>query len=247
MSIIVDISNLYKTYSKNSNPALNNISLQIESGVNAVLGPNGAGKTTLIKIISGLINNYKGKVNCLDYDLPNQVNRIKPLIGIVPQDIALFQDLTAVENLNFFGNLYGVDGKVINDNIELYLNKLTLYDRRNDKIKDFSGGMKRRINLICGLLHNPKLLLLDEPVVGVDVQTKNVILKFLKDLSTENVNIIYTSHQMEDVEYLCDTVFVIDNGKLIEQGGINSLINKYNDCNNLEEVFIKLTGKALRD
>ena len=247
MSEIIKIQELSKVYKGNNFPSLNKLSLNISEGITGILGPNGAGKTTLIHIITGLIKNFNGSVDCFDNKLPNQLNNLKPLIGIVPQEIALYQDLTAVENLKFFGSLYKIDKKIISQNIDNYLTDLGLYERRNDKIKNFSGGMKRRVNLICGLLHQPKLLLLDEPTVGVDVQSKKVILEFLKELNKKGTNIIYTSHLMEDVQFLCDTVNIIDNGELIESGKTDELINKYENCNNLEDVFVHLTGKALRD
>ena len=247
MTEIINIKNVNKVYKGNNTPALNNFSLAINEGVTGILGPNGAGKTTLIHIITGLIKDFKGELKCFDYKLPQKINKLKPLIGIVPQEIALYEELTAVENLKFFGSLYKIDKKIISQNIENYLTELGLYNRRNDKIKSYSGGMKRRINIICGMLHEPNLLLLDEPTVGVDVQSKKVILDFLKTLSKKGTNIIYTSHLMEDVQFLCDTVSIIDNGKLIESGKIDDLISKYDNCNNLEDVFVHLTGKALRD
>ena len=247
MSEIIKIQELSKVYKGNNFPSLNNLSLNISEGITGILGPNGAGKTTLIHIITGLIKDFNGSVECFEYKLPNKIDKLKPLIGIVPQEIALYQDLTAVENLKFFGSLYKIDKKLISQNIDSYLTDLGLYDRRNDKIKNFSGGMKRRVNLICGLLHQPKLLLLDEPTVGVDVQSKKVILEFLKELNKKGTNIIYTSHLMEDVQLLCDTVNIIDNGELIESDKTDKLITKYENCNNLEDVFVHLTGKALRD
>ncbi len=247
MSEIIKIQAVSKVYKANNFPSLNNLTLNINEGITGILGPNGAGKTTLIHIVTGLIKKFDGEVKCFDFELPKQINKIKPLIGIVPQEIALYDDLTAVENLTFFSSLYRINKKIILQNINNYLTDLGLFERRNDKIKNFSGGMKRRVNLICGLLHKPQLLLLDEPTVGVDVQSKKVILEFLKKLNNKGTNIIYTSHLMEDVQFLCDTVNIIDNGELIECGKTDELITKYENCNNLEDVFVHLTGKALRD
>lgn len=247
MENLIDIKNLTKTYKGSNIPALNNFSISINDGINGILGPNGAGKTTLINILTGIIKNFNGDIKCLNYKLPSEIKKIKPLIGIVPQEIALYQELTAMENLNFFSSLYKLNKQSNSENINEFLQQLGLYERRNDKIKTYSGGMKRRVNLICGLLHKPKLLFLDEPTVGVDVQSKKVILDFLKNLNQEGTNIIYTSHLIDDVQFLCNNVYIIDNGSLIDYGQTNDLINKHPNCENLEDVFIKLTGKALRD
>jgi ABC-2 type transport system ATP-binding protein len=221
--------------------------MKIPYGINGVLGPNGAGKTTLIKILTGVISNFDGYVNILNKHLPGNKKQIKHKIGFVPQEIALYQELTAKENLSFFGSMYSINAKQLNKQIDSYLNILGLYERRNDKIKNYSGGMKRRVNLLAGLLHNPELLILDEPATGIDVQSKKIILEFLKKLNSNGINIIYTSHQMEDIQNICSNIFILDNGNLIESGNIQSLLKKYHKAGNLEDIFIKITGKTLRN
>ncbi len=247
MNTIITIRQLNKVYKGNNIPALQNLSLNIDEGITGFLGPNGAGKTTLINILTGLISAFDGEVRCFDFQIPKELQKIKPLIGIVPQEIALYYDLTALENIIFFGSLYKIKTKDIIKKANIFLDELGLYDRRNDKIKTYSGGMKRRINLICGLLHQPKLLLLDEPTTGIDVQSKKVILDFLRKINYQGTNIIYTSHQMEDVENLCDTIKIIDNGRLIADNTMQNLLTEYDGCKNLEDIFIHLTGKQLRD
>ena len=171
---------------------------------------------------------------------------IMPLFLVVI--IALYEKLTAFENLYYFGRLYGIDKKILNDRIDFFLERLGLLKYKHAKIKSFSGGMKRRINLIAGVLHKPEILILDEPVVGVDVQSRNVIREFLMELNSDNTSIIYTSHMMEDIEILCNKISIIDYGELVENDiSPKEIVAKYDNCNSLEEVFLHLTGQKLRD
>ena len=165
----------------------------------------------------------------------------------MPQEYALYPSLTAYENLSYFGSMYGLQGKVLKERIHLYLEKMGLLEFANKKIEIFSGGMKRRINLIASILHQPKILFLDEPTVGVDVQSKNVIIDHLKQLNKEGTTIVYTSHHLNEAEHFCSRVAIIDNGKIILKGKPKELISSNEKAHNLEDVFIRYTGKELRD
>ncbi len=244
---IINIQKLTKIYNGSQTKAVNNLDLIVETNtIHGILGPNGAGKSTTINIISNLIEATSGGININGLNPQKNLKEIKKIIGLVPQDIALYQELTAYENLIFFGKLHQIPSNILKDKINNTLKQLGLLDKKDQKIKYYSGGMKRRINLIAGLLHDPKLLILDEPTVGVDVQSKQVILNFLIELNKKGTSILYTSHMMEEAEKICHQVSIIDNGQIIESGSPERLKNKHQE-HNLEQVFIKLTGKQLRD
>ncbi|MBN2668282.1 MAG: ABC transporter ATP-binding protein [Bacteroidales bacterium] len=246
-AIALDIHNLKKTYAGASTPAVNQLSLNVKAGaIHGLLGPNGAGKTSTISIVAGIAKFEGGSVQIFDYPLKTDIQSIRKLIGYVPQDIAIYPQLTAVENLIFFGRLHDLPIKILKNNIDDLLQALGLFEKRHEKTKHFSGGMKRRINLIAGLLHQPKLLILDEPTVGIDVQSKQAILSFLQEINRQGTTILYTSHMMDEAEKLCHFVSIIDQGKVIEEGTPDQLKQKFNQAN-LEDVFIHLTGKTLRD
>ncbi|MBK6281448.1 MAG: ABC transporter ATP-binding protein [Draconibacterium sp.] len=246
--IAVNIRHLTKIYKGSTEPAVDDLNLQIYKGeFYGLLGPNGAGKTTTISIISSLIKPTKGEVFIDGYDLMKDLPAIKRIIGVVPQEIALYEKLTAFENLYYFGRLYGINKSDLHRRIDFLLERLGLVKYKFTKLINCSGGIKRRINLIAGMIHLPKILILDEPVVGIDVQSRNLIKEFLKELNKDNTTIIYTSHIMEDAEKLCSRLSILDYGKLVEQGAPNELINKNSDCSSLEDVFLKLTGQSLRD
>jgi ABC-2 type transport system ATP-binding protein len=243
----IQVFHLSKTYKGAASPAVNDISFEVERGsVFGLLGPNGAGKTTTISVLCGLITPRTGTVSILGCSLQHQLQEIKKLIGVVPQDIALYPTLTAYENLRYIGNMYGLKGKPLTEKIASCLDRFGLTEHADKSVGSFSGGMKRRLNLIAGILHDPKILFLDEPTVGVDVQSRNVITEYLKDLNRKDCTIIYTSHLMEEAENLCTEIAIIDNGKIIAGGAPKEMIKKKN-CDNLETLFLKLTGKTLRD
>ncbi len=246
--VILEIKNLTKYYKGKVEPAVDNLSLEIFKGeIFGLLGPNGAGKTTTISILCSLLKPSSGIITIASLDLQHHLNEIKSHIGVVAQEIALYDKLTAYENLFYFGRLYGVEKHVLNKEINYYLNRLSLTSYKNQKIKNFSGGMKRRINLIAGVLHNPEILFLDEPTAGIDVQTRNVIREFLLELKSKETTLIYTSHLIDDAQKLCDRIGIIDDGKLITTGSPGQLINEQMDCDSLEDVLLKLTGKNLRE
>jgi len=219
----------------------------MDGDIFGLLGPNGAGKTTTISMLCGLIKPDSGAIIINGYNLDEKPEEIKQIIGVVPQELALYNNLTAKENLQFFGRMYGLGKKDLKNRIELYLQKFSLTEKADKLVNTYSGGMKRRLNLIAGVLHSPTILFLDEPTVGIDVQSKNVIIEYLKELNKEGTTIIYTSHLMEEAENLCNNISIIDLGKEIANGKPEELIISNSDCSNLEEIFLKLTGKSVRD
>lgn len=246
---IIEIKYLTKFYKGSNVPAIDNINLNIEKGeIYGLLGPNGAGKTTTISILCGLFGPTSGNVFIDGMEYQHSSEKIKNIIGVVPQEIALYPSLTAKENLSFFGHMYGLKGKYLKNRINECLELFGLEKNANRRIKTFSGGMKRRINLIAGLLHNPKIIYLDEPTVGVDVQSRNVILEHLKKLNKEEgTTIIYTSHYMEEAENFCSRVAIIDRGNIITEGRPKELITSKQEYTDLESIFLHLTGRDLRD
>lgn len=245
----INILGLTKWYKGASAPAVNNLSLDINKrDIYGLLGPNGAGKTTTISILCNQLKADSGEVTIAGINLAKDKESIKKIIGVVPQDIALYPSLTAYENLRFFGNMYGLSGGELSSRIKQCVTDFGLEHKLNEKIKTFSGGMKRRVNLIAGLLHKPRILFLDEPTVGIDVQSKNVILEYLKLLNEkEEITIIYTSHMMEEAEHFCNRIAIIDEGKLLTEGNPKEMIDEYKTCDKLEDIFLLLTGKSLRD
>ncbi len=243
----IEVINLIKIYKGASIPAVNNISFSIEQGsIFGLLGPNGAGKTTTLSILCGLIKATSGEASVLGLSLNNNIHEIKQLIGVVPQDIALYPTLTAYENLRYIGNMYGLSGKDLNTKIQDNLEIVGLSSQSKQRLETFSGGMKRRINLVAGILHSPKILFLDEPTVGVDVQSRNLITEHLHLLNKKGCTIIYTSHLMEEAEHLCSAIAIIDHGEIITSGEPKAVMKEHG-TENLEQLFLKLTGKTLRD
>lgn len=200
--------------------ALKSITLTIPEGVcYGLIGPNGSGKSTLMKIISHIIKSYEGIVE--------HVGESKSALGYIPQDISLEEKLTAKVNMEFFGQIYGLKGKTLEERVEKTLKDVGLWERANDIVESFSGGMKRRLNIGCALMHAPKLILLDEPTVGVDPQSRRYIFDIINKLKEEGRTIIYVSHYMEEIESLCDYVAFIDKGNIVEEGKIDELLNRY--------------------
>lgn len=245
---IIQLEKITKIYKGTTEPAVKNISLRIpENAIFGLLGPNGAGKTTTLNMLCGLLKPTGGEIRVNSLLLPDHLKEIRQMIGVVPQDIALYPTLTANENLRFFGNMYGLKGNQLKKRIAECLHLLGLEEKANRKVKTYSGGMKRRLNLIAGILHHPKILFLDEPTVGIDVQSRNVILTYLKDLNDEGTTIIYTSHYLEEAENLCTHVAIIDYGEIIIAGKPEQLIDSKPEYTDLETIFLNLTGRRLRD
>lgn len=215
---LIKVKNITKRF--NDKIALDNISFSVNEGeIFGLIGPNGAGKSTLISIITNLMLPTNGYVEINNMDLRKNPIEIKSIIGLVPQELAIIEHLTPYDNLEYFGALYGLSGKLLKERIDEALEIAGLTDVKRKKVKKLSGGMKRRLNIVMAMLHHPKILILDEPTVGVDAQSRNYIFTFLKELSNKNnTTIIYTSHYMEEVEYLCSNIFIIDEGKEVACG-----------------------------
>ncbi|MEI7490979.1 MAG: ABC transporter ATP-binding protein [Bacteroidota bacterium] len=246
--VIIEIRDLVKIYKGSDEPAIKGISLDIFQGeIFGLLGPNGAGKTTTISILCGLFHATSGSARIDGMDIHSHLNEIKRIIGVVPQDVALYPTLTAWENLTFFGNMYGIRGIKLKEKIAEGLSVFGLEKHANKKIANCSGGIKRRINLIAGLLHEPKVIFLDEPTVGIDVQSRVVILDYLKELNHKGTTVIYTSHYMEEAEKLCSRVVIIDRGTVVSMGNPRELVAEHPEFKDLENIFLHLTGKDLRD
>lgn len=244
----IEIKNLYKKYKNAEDFSVNDISLNIgRNEIYGILGPNGAGKTTLISMLSGLIKPTSGSFTINGLSLQKDGFKLKQIIGIVPQEYALYPTLTAKENLMYFGSLYGLSHKKLKVSIDESLEIMGLSKFADKKLEQFSGGMKRRCNLIAATLHSPQVLFLDEPTVGVDVQSKKVIITHLQDLNKKGTCIIYTSHHLSEAEEFCTKIAIIDHGKIHATGTPEELVTRVSHAENLEDVFISLTGKELRD
>ena len=239
---IIQIEDLHKTYKGASHPSVSGLTLSVKRGsFFGLLGPNGAGKTTTLSILCGLRTFDKGKITVNGMELEKNLSRIKPLIGVVPQDIALYPELTADENLQFAGKIYALPDKLLNERIDYYLQLFGLTSHRRKKTGYLSGGMKRQVNLIAALLHQPEILFLDEPTVGVDVQSRQIIVTNLQRLNREGMTIVYTSHDMHEAGQLCTFVSLMNKGRIVCEGIPSELIRNENVAS-LEKLFIAKTG-----
>ena len=219
---MIEVSNLRKTF--DTIEALKGISFNIQQGeCYGLLGPNGAGKTTTISIMSTILEASEGKVSIAGYDLKKNPLECKRNIGVVTQEIALYNELSAYDNLLFWGGTYNVPKTELTKRIDETLDQLGLTDRKNDKVKTYSGGMKRRVNIASALLHRPKVLFMDEPTVGIDPQSRNLIFEVVEKLHKEGMTIVYTTHYMEEAERLCDRIGIIDDGEIIAEGTLAEL------------------------
>ena len=217
MPPILEVHDLVKKYADLT--AVKGISFDIQEGeIFSLLGPNGAGKTTTIKVLTTLFSPTSGDATICGHSVTREPMAVKNCIGVVPQELALYEDLTALENLNFWGNMYGLSGKTLSTRIDEVLEQIGLKDRAKQRIKTYSGGMKRRVNIGVGLLHKPRLLFMDEPTVGIDPQSRRAILDSVKDLNRQGMTVLYTTHYMEEAQELSDRVGIIDHGELIALG-----------------------------
>jgi len=220
---MIKIKNIIKRFK--SITALYDVSLEIESGAFfGLLGPNGAGKSTMMNLLAGYIESDSGSITYNGETISRDSLHIRKKFGLAPQSLALYEDVSAETNLKIFGSLYLINKNDLKNIIEERLNSAGLYDRRKDLVKTFSGGMKRRLNLIAALLHSPEVLLCDEPTVGVDPQSRNAIFDYLQKINEEGITVIYTTHYMEEAERLCKRIAIIDMGKIIAQGTKDELI-----------------------
>jgi ABC-2 type transport system ATP-binding protein len=207
--------------------ALRNVTLEVRDGeFFGLLGPNGAGKSTLMNLLIGYLNPDGGDIFVGDEKVSRDNLAARRNVGMVPQSLALYDDISAQENLEIFGSFYHIERRTLKERIAERLHAVQLYDRRNDKVKTFSGGMKRRLNLISSLLHDPALLLCDEPTVGVDPQSRNAIFDYLELLNREGKTIVYTTHYMEEAERLCSRIAIIDSGAIVAEGTLDDLLGK---------------------
>jgi ABC-2 type transport system ATP-binding protein len=217
MTLILEVDQLVKKYGDLT--AVNGISFSVKEGeIFSLLGPNGAGKTTTISILSTLFPPTSGDASVCGHSVTKETMAVKKSIGVVPQELALYNDLTALENLKFWGQMYGLSGKSLSIRVDEVLEQIGLKERAKERIKTYSGGMKRRVNIGVGLLHKPRLLFMDEPPVGIDPQSRRAILDSVKDLNQSGMTILYTTHYMEEAQELSDRVGIIDHGELIAMG-----------------------------
>jgi ABC-2 type transport system ATP-binding protein len=247
----LEVRELRKTYK--DVVAVDGASFAIEKGeVFGLLGPNGAGKSTTISMIAGLLRPSGGSIFLKGKDVTSNPSLVKDVLGLVPQDIALYLTLTASENLYFWGRMYGLGGALLKERVEQALQYAGLAERAKDRIETYSGGMKRRINIAAALVHRPELLIMDEPTVGIDPQSRNHILETVLSLNKEGITVIYTSHYMEEVEYLCSRVAIMDHGKVIAAGTIDELQKLAGDADRVDvgasdvtpEIIAELKGIA---
>ncbi|WP_160672401.1 ABC transporter ATP-binding protein [Clostridium sp. C8-1-8] len=245
MNNVITVKNLEKNYG--AKRAVDDISFSVKDGeVLGLLGPNGAGKSTTLNILSTILKADKGDIDVLGHKLKNNAKAIKQIIGVVPQDLAIYEEISAEKNISFFASLYGLKGNELKNQVKEALELVGLYDKRGDKPKTFSGGMKRRLNIACAIAHRPKVIIMDEPTVGIDPQSRNHILESIKILKARGSAVIYSTHYMEEVEAIADRIIIINEGKIIAEGTKEELKEKVNDeitytfkINNTEKIMDK--------
>ncbi|MFN8065001.1 MAG: ABC transporter ATP-binding protein [Vicinamibacterales bacterium] len=246
---MLEVRSLRKTYG--DLVAVHDVSFSVQRGeVVGLLGPNGAGKTTTVSMIAGLVTPVSGQVLIGGQPLSGDTDPKKRTIGLVPQDLALYDELSALANLRFFGSLYDLSPDALERAIASSLQLVGLADRAHDRVSTFSGGMKRRLNLAASLLHDPDILLLDEPTVGVDPQSRNAIFDNLETLKARGKGLLYTTHYMEEVERLADRVVIVDHGRVVASdtlAGLQRFAPAGAAGASLESIFLALTGRTLRD
>jgi ABC-2 type transport system ATP-binding protein len=232
----IEIKDLYKAYQDVQ--AVQGVSLDIEAGsVFSMLGPNGAGKSTTISAISGLLRPDQGDALILGHSITRAPLQAKAKIGVVPQEIALYEDLTGRENLNFWGKMYGLKGAQLSQRVDAILEMIELTDRQKDKVEKYSGGMKRRLNIGVALLHKPQVVIMDEPTVGIDPQSRRKILDSVKELNREGMTVLYTTHYMEEAQELSNKIAIMDFGKVIAQGTHEELVQIVGELDRIELTF----------
>ncbi len=222
MKNIMTVRNLKKSFKENN--VLKGINFEVHQGeILCILGPNGAGKSTTINILTAALGSDEGSIYFKDTPISKVLRSYKQSIGIVPQEIALYEELSAERNLSFFASLYGLYGNKLKEAVEEALEFAGLKERRMDKVKTFSGGMKRRLNIACAIAHHPELVIMDEPTVGIDPQSRNHILSSIKELQAQGMTVIYTTHYMEEVEAISSRIIIMDHGAVIAEGTKESL------------------------
>jgi ABC-2 type transport system ATP-binding protein len=248
MAAFLVAKDLHKSF--NDHKAVNGVSFTIgQNEIFGLLGPNGAGKTTTIRILSTVLEPDSGDATIGGFSTRQQPDKVRSIIGVCPQELALYEELTALDNLTFFGRLVGLNGKETKTQAMANLTLMGLEQRAKGKVSKYSGGMKRRVNLAIALMGHPKLLFLDEPTVGIDPQSRNKIFETIQDLRQNGLTVLYTTHYMEEADRLCDRVAIMDGGKIIAMDTPHALKAQLGDPDKitLEDVFLKLTGRLLRD
>jgi ABC-2 type transport system ATP-binding protein len=219
----IEVENLYKSFGEIK--AVQGVSFQVEAAkIFSLLGPNGAGKTTTISMLSCLLSPDEGDARVMGHSIRSDPKGVKSVLGVVPQEIALYEDLTARENLTFWGKMYGLRGKALKERVEEVLEVIGLRDRAKDRVGTFSGGMKRRVNIAVALLHKPKVIYMDEPTVGIDPQSRRNILDNVVELKNQGMTVLYTTHYMEEAQELSDHIAIMDSGKMIASGTHDELV-----------------------
>jgi ABC-2 type transport system ATP-binding protein len=244
----VTVDNLHKSF--DGHKAVNGVSFAIEHGeVFGLLGPNGAGKTTTIRILSTILEPDRGDVTIGGHSIRHEADEVRRLIGVCPQELALYPDLSALDNLVFFGRMVGLDGKQAKSQAMVNLEKMGLADRAKGRVDKFSGGMKRRVNLAIALMGHPQLLFLDEPTVGIDPQSRNMIYETIEGLRDGGMTMLYTTHYRQEADRLCHRVAIMDGGHIVALDTPHGLKSTIGDPDKvtLEDVFLNLTGRGLRD
>ena len=237
---MIKADNLKKRYG--NIPAVDDVSFEVEKGETfGLLGPNGAGKTTTIQLLCGLLKPDGGTVS-LDGRTDPSLVEVRSSLGVVPQALAIYEELSARQNLRFFGRIYGLSGRQLKERVDDCLEIAGLKNRSNDRASKYSGGMKRRLNMVCSFLHEPPLLLLDEPTVGVDPQSRNLIFDTIETMKNQGRTIIYTTHYMEEAQRLCDRVAILDHGKILDMDSVDNLIKKHGGPSYIEVEFEKLSN-----
>jgi ABC-2 type transport system ATP-binding protein len=245
--LAINVENLGFHYPGNDGVTFSKLNLKVRKGERfGLFGPNGAGKTTLLSLMTGLLKADEGNIHLLGLDVSSQNKEVNKLFGFVPQDFSFYQELSPVENLEFFGAWSGLNKQQIKSRTDELLHILGLENVRDKQVDKFSGGMKRRVNLAIGVIHNPAILILDEPTVGVDVQTRHAIINYLMELNKNGTTLIYTSHQLNEAEGLCEQVALIDAGEIIAQDSLTKLLKEHQQ-DSLEGLFLNLTGKEYRN
>ena len=245
MNEILCVTNLSKSYK--GEKVVDEISFEVKKGeIIGFLGPNGAGKSTTINMISTITDKDSGNIAYNGINVDKNINTFKKALGVVPQELAFFNDMTAYDNVKFFASLYGLKGTNLLTAVEDALISVGLWDRRKKYPKTFSGGMKRRLNIACSIVYKPEILIMDEPTVGIDPQSRNLIMETIDSLNAQGTTVIYVSHYMEEVQRLCKRVLIMDKGRILDAGENEALLKKY-DCDTLEDMFLKITGKSMRD
>ena len=241
----VEIAGLTKRYSDVI--AVDSLDLTIGTGeLFGLLGPNGSGKTTIINCLCGLTKPTKGSMKVGGFDVESELSRVRDILGVSPQETAVYGHLTGRENIEFFGSLYSVPRDVLAKNTDSLLKKLGLEEDAKRRVGKYSGGMKRRVSIAMALVHDPRVVFLDEPTVTMDPQSRRAMWDVIRELKSKGKTIVLTTHYMEEAQELCDRVGVIDHGRLIELGPPDDLMKKY-DSKTLEDVFLKLTGRTIRE